>query len=178
MAPYLYPRMGDTLAARGPTAVRGHRLYLAVAIIQGQLSMSPVVLPRVVALFLLCGTLAAPVAASGLLGPSCLEKLTDRTRLWAECTQQFDRADARCRKPTARMHESMQKCARDGDSKAEIDEAMTRGYRLAGERGPGVKPAAGADAGGKPGTPQPREGTALLNQWQGQKQPVSPPPSN
>ena len=96
--------------------------------------MSHARLCKAVATTLLGTALAVPVAALDLLGPDCLEKLSERTRLWAECTHQFERSDSRCKKPAAQMHASMQKCAREGDSKADIDAAMTAGYRLAGER--------------------------------------------
>ena len=77
---------------------------------------------------------ATPAFALDLIGPSCLEKLTRHTSAWAECTQQFERDDKRCKQPTAKMHTYMQKCAGEGKSKAQIDAAMTQGYRLAGER--------------------------------------------
>lgn len=96
--------------------------------------MSHAHLRKAVAVSLLGAALATPAVALELFGPSCLEKLTERTRLWAECTHQFERTDTRCRKPAAKMHDYMQKCARDGASKARVDAAMTEGYRLAGER--------------------------------------------
>lgn len=96
--------------------------------------MSHAHLRNAVAAALLGAALATPAAALPLLGPSCLEKLTAHTRAWAECTEQFDRVDNRCRKPAAKMHAYMQKCAGEGKSKARIDAAMTEGYRLAGER--------------------------------------------
>ncbi len=96
--------------------------------------MSHARLGKAVAITLLGAALAAPAVALDLLGPDCLEKLSERTRLWAECTHQFERTDSRCKKPAAQMHAYMQKCAREGESKADIDAAMTAGYRLAGER--------------------------------------------
>jgi hypothetical protein len=105
--------------------------------------MSYAHLRRSVAASLLGAALATPAVALDLFGPSCLEKLTERTRLWAECTHQFERSDNRCKKPAAKMHAYMQKCARDGASKARVDAAMTEGYRLAGDRSAGT-PAAPA----------------------------------
>jgi len=96
--------------------------------------MSHAHLRNAVAATLLGAALAAPAAALPLLGPSCLKKLTEHTRVWAECTKQFDRVDNRCRQPTAKMHAYMQKCASKGKSKAQIDAAMSEGYRLAGNR--------------------------------------------
>ncbi len=101
--------------------------------------MSHAHLRNAVAATLLGAALATPAAALPLLGPSCLEKLTAHTRAWAECTEQFDRVDNRCRQPAAKMHAYMQKCAGEGKSKARIDAAMTEGYRLAGERPVGTK---------------------------------------
>jgi hypothetical protein len=98
--------------------------------------MSVRCVPRAIAGALLFGALVTPAAALELFGPSCLEKLSERTRVWAECTHQFDRTDARCREATARMHAYMDECARKGKSKAEIDAAMSRGYGLAGEKRP------------------------------------------
>lgn len=114
--------------------------------------MSHARLCKAVATTLLGTALAAPAVALDLLGPDCLEKLSDRTRLWAECTHQFERTDSRCKKPAAQMHAYMQKCARKGESKAAIDAAMTDGYRLAGERTAATKdapPAAPATSGRK-----------------------------
>jgi len=96
--------------------------------------MSYAHLRKAVAASLLGAALATPAVALDLFGPSCLEKLTERTRLWAECTHEFERTDNRCNKPAAKMHDYMQKCARDGASKARVDAAMTEGYRLAGKR--------------------------------------------
>jgi hypothetical protein len=96
--------------------------------------MSHAHLRKAIAAALLGAALATPAVALDLFGPSCLEKLTERTRLWAECTHQFSRTDSRCKQPAAKMHAYMQKCASAGESKAGIDAAMTEGYRLAGER--------------------------------------------
>ena len=100
--------------------------------------MSYPLLRKTVAASLLGAALATPAVALDLFGPSCLEKLTERTRLWAECTHQFERTDNRCKKPAAKMHAYMQKCARDGASKTRVDAAMTEGYRLAGNRPAGT----------------------------------------
>lgn len=78
--------------------------------------------------------LPAPASALNLFGPDCLETLGERTRGWAECTRLFDAADARCKRPKARMHESMRTCAAKGRSTAQIDAAMAKGYREAGTR--------------------------------------------
>jgi len=109
-----------------------------------------------VAAALVCAGFAVPAAALELFGPSCLEKLTRRTQVWAECTAQFDRSDSRCRAPTGKMHNAMQKCSREGASKSEIDAAMTDGYRAAGARrvtdtatSNGAVPPAGTDASAK-----------------------------
>ena len=101
--------------------------------------MSHAHLRNAVAATLLGAALATPAAALPLLGPNCLEKLTAHTRAWAECTEQFDRVDNRCRQPAAKMHAYMQKCAGEGKSKARIDAAMTEGYRQAGNRPVGAK---------------------------------------
>ena len=48
--------------------------------------MSHAHLRKALAASLLGAALATPAVALELFGPSCLEKLTERTRLWAECT--------------------------------------------------------------------------------------------
>lgn len=83
----------------------------------------------------LVACLAAPAAiAMGVL-PNCLDELSDRSRVWAECTHKFSRQDDRCSLPTANMHKQMQLCARKGYNRTEIDAAMDRGFRTAGDRG-------------------------------------------
>lgn len=115
--------------------------------------MSHAHLRKAVAAALLGATLATPAAALELFGPGCLQKLTERTRLWAECTHQFDRSDNRCKKPSAQMHAYMQKCASEGKSKTQVDAAMTEGYRLAGDR-------PGGTTSGTPATPEPGKSSA------------------
>jgi hypothetical protein len=115
--------------------------------------MSHAHLRKAVAASLFGAALAMPAAALELFGPGCLAKLTERTRVWAECTHQFDRSDNRCKQPSAKMHAYMQKCASEGKSKAQVDAAMTEGYRLAGER-------SGGTTSGNPETPQPGTSSA------------------
>ena len=95
---------------------------------------SPAIAPKTLAASLLCAVLSMPATAFELFGPSCLEKLTERSRIWTECIQVYGRTGDQCKIPTARMDESMQACARKGKSKADIDAAMARGHRLAGHR--------------------------------------------
>ena len=70
--------------------------------------------------------------AMALFKPSCLTELAKRTQTWAECTKEFSRTDTRCKLSTGRMYSSMEQCAAKGHSPAEIDAAMTAGYRRAG----------------------------------------------
>lgn len=70
--------------------------------------------------------------AMALVKPSCLTELAKRTQTWAECTAQFSRTDKRCKLPTGRMYTTMEQCAAKGHTPAEIDAAMTAGYRKAG----------------------------------------------
>lgn len=107
----------------------------------------PSTLTRAAAALGLMALFAAPVPALDLFGPDCLEMLGERTRAWAECKRLFDAADARCKLPKARMHESMRACTAKGRSKAEIDAAMAKGYREAGTR-----PASSKSASAQPAT--------------------------
>lgn len=101
----------------------------------------PSIVNRTAIALCLAGTLAVPASALQLFGPNCLETLTERTHVWAECKGRFGANNTRCKSPKAGMHHAMQKCERKGFSKAEIDAAMGAGYRSAGTRA-AVKPAA------------------------------------
>ncbi|MBK6286429.1 MAG: hypothetical protein IPJ33_10925 [Gammaproteobacteria bacterium] len=70
--------------------------------------------------------------AMALFKPSCLTELAKRTQTWAECTKEFSRNDNRCKLPTGRMYSTMEQCAAKGHTPAEINAAMTAGYRKAG----------------------------------------------
>lgn len=77
--------------------------------------------------------LSASVAALDLIPANCLEKLSDRTRDWAQCTQRFGRNDRRCQPATQEMDSYLRKCTRKGYSRTEINEAMRSGFRRSGE---------------------------------------------
>ncbi len=97
----------------------------------------PSIVNRTAIALCLAGTLAVPASALQLFGPNCLETLTGRTHVWAECKGRFGANNTRCKSPKARMHHATQNCTRKGYSKAEIDAAMGEGYRSAGTRQPG-----------------------------------------
>ena len=78
------------------------------------------------------GLMAADIQAMGL-PPDCLETLEGDAQRWTECTEAFDRRDARCKMRSAHMSETMQRCASKGYSQQEINAAMARG--AAGARG-------------------------------------------
>jgi hypothetical protein len=100
----------------------------------------PSTVNRTVIALCLAGMFATPASALPLFGPNCLETLTERTHIWAECNGRFGASNTRCKSPKTRMHHAMQKCEHKGYSKTEIDAAMAAGYRSAGTR-EAIKPA-------------------------------------
>ncbi len=93
--------------------------------------MHPTLTRSIIALCL-SGALAMPASALELFGKDCLQKLSTRTRIWAECSHKFTVNDARCKMPKFRMHQAMQHCEGKGYSKGRIDAAMAEGARSAG----------------------------------------------
>ena len=77
--------------------------------------------------------ISGSVAALDLIPANCLEKLSDRTRDWAQCTQRFGRNDKRCKPATQQMDRYLRKCTSKGYTRAEINEAMRDGFRRSGE---------------------------------------------
>jgi hypothetical protein len=84
------------------------------------------------AIAVMLGLVAADVRAMGI-PPDCLETLEGDAQRWTECTEAFDRRDARCKMRSAHMSETMQRCASKGYSQEEINAAMASG--AAGARG-------------------------------------------
>ena len=86
---------------------------------------------------LIVGCLAMAVArgslALNILPKNCLQKLSERTQEWTECTERFSRSDDRCKLATARMGSRMQECRDKGYAKSRIDAAMAKGNRAAGK---------------------------------------------
>ena len=107
--------------------------------------------------------LATGAHAMGML-PDCLGTLAADTQRWTECTEAFDRRDSRCKLRSARMSETMQRCASKGYSREEINAAMSRGAGAARNYAPHesdtlpAQPAPRPDRGPIPGFRKPDEG--------------------
>lgn len=115
--------------------------------------MAPLrILPHRVLAALLATGWSALAPAMGI-GPNCLETLSADTRLWTECTEAFDRQDARCKSYAGRMHATMLRCEAEGSSRAEINTAMAAGNAAAGSRLP-----TGEEPADPPPQPRPRRG--------------------